>query len=157
MVLDHVAQSTRMLVVCTSVLHAHLFGNSNLHMVDVAAVPDRLEKRIGKAKGKNVLNGLLAQVVIYPIDLFFVKDFCELGIQSQRRLQVMTERLFHDNPDASFVAGQLGRANPLDNGFHNTRRRSQVKDLIDRAFPFLLVSLKPFIQGCVGRGIGKIA
>jgi hypothetical protein len=38
-------------------------------MVDVGPVPDRLEQRVGKAQGQEVLDRFLAEIMIDPVDL----------------------------------------------------------------------------------------
>ena len=48
-------------------------GHRDLHVVDVIAVPDRLEDRVGKPQHEQVLHRLLAQVVIDAIDLLLAE------------------------------------------------------------------------------------
>ena len=44
-------------------------GHRDLHVVDVAAVPDRLEDPVAEPEDEQVLDGLLAQVVVDAEDL----------------------------------------------------------------------------------------
>src|SRR5262245_6526884 len=44
-----------------------------LHVVDVLAVPERLENRVSEAEHENVLDRLLAEIVIDPEGLAFVQ------------------------------------------------------------------------------------
>ncbi len=74
MVLHHVAQCPGPVIVSSTVLHPHCLRHGDLHMVDIAPVPKRLEKRVGEAEGKDVLHRLLPQVVINPVDLGFGKE-----------------------------------------------------------------------------------
>ena len=73
-VLHHVPEGARVIVVAAAVLHPHLFSYGDLHVVDVSPVPDRLEEGVGKAKGEQVLHRLLAQIVVDPVDLGFIED-----------------------------------------------------------------------------------
>ncbi|MGX1327379.1 hypothetical protein AB7M56_001878 [Bradyrhizobium elkanii] len=41
-------------------------------MVDVVAIPDRLEHAVGEAQHQDVLDGFLAEIVIDPVDLVLV-------------------------------------------------------------------------------------
>ena len=68
-VLDDVAQGAGGLVEAAPVLDAERLGHGDLHVVDVAAVPDRLEDGVGEAQGQDVLDRLLPQVVVDPVDL----------------------------------------------------------------------------------------
>ncbi len=62
---------TRMVEVAAAAFHAYGFSNGNLHVIDVAAVPDGLEDSVGKAERHDVLHGLFAQIVVNTINLFF--------------------------------------------------------------------------------------
>ncbi|MGY4378946.1 hypothetical protein ACVWZ3_006585 [Bradyrhizobium sp. i1.3.6] len=50
-------------------------------MVDMVAIPDRLEHAVGKAQHQDVLHRLLAEIMIDPVDLVLVHDLQEIGIQ----------------------------------------------------------------------------
>ena len=69
MVLEHVAHHPRLLVVLAPMLHAHGLRRGDLHVVHMVAVPQRLEDRVGEAEDQEVLDRLLAQVVIDAVDL----------------------------------------------------------------------------------------
>ena len=45
-------------------LSAEVFGEDDLHIADELAVPQRLEDQVGEAQHRQVLDQLLAQVVI---------------------------------------------------------------------------------------------
>ena len=63
-VLDDVADDSGLLVEPGPVLDADRLGDGDLHVVDVAVVPDRLEDRVGEPEREDVLDRLLAQVVV---------------------------------------------------------------------------------------------
>ena len=52
-----------------------LLIDGDLHMVDVIAVPDRLEHAVGEAQHQDVLHRLLAEIMIDPVDLLLVDEF----------------------------------------------------------------------------------
>jgi len=56
-----------------------VFEHRNLHMVDVVAVPERLEDGIGEAKDHDVLHGLFAQVVVEAVDLPLLENVGKLA------------------------------------------------------------------------------
>ena len=74
MVLDHVAQRARLLVVRAAALHAQGLGHRDLHVVDVIAVPERLEDAVGEPEDEDVLDRLLAEIVVDPVDLILAED-----------------------------------------------------------------------------------
>ena len=67
-------------------------------MVDVVAVPDRLEDRVGEAKDQDVLDRFLAQVVVDAVDLALVEDLVHLVVQRLCAGQIAAERFLDDNP-----------------------------------------------------------
>jgi hypothetical protein len=80
-ILHHVAQGSRVVVIAAPMPDAHVFGHGDGHVVHVTPVPDRLEEGIGKAEGQNVLHRLLAQVVIDAEDLGFLEIGGEYRVQ----------------------------------------------------------------------------
>ena len=54
-----------------------ILGGRDLHVVDVVAVPDRLEDAVGEPQHQDVLHGLLAEVMVDAIDLMLGKDLVD--------------------------------------------------------------------------------
>jgi hypothetical protein len=71
-VLHHVPQGAAGFVVAGSLFHPDGFRRRDLHVGDVVAVPDRLENRVGEPQHQDVLNRLLAEVVVDPEDLLLL-------------------------------------------------------------------------------------
>ena len=69
----------------------------DLHMVDVIAVPDRLEQSVGESEGKNVLRRFLAEEVVDPEDLLLGKGFVQRRVEDAGTCEVGAERLLHDD------------------------------------------------------------
>ena len=69
MVLDDVADRAGLLVEGPAAADGDLLGHGDLHRLDRAAVPERLEDRVAEAEGQEVLDGLLAEVVVDPVRL----------------------------------------------------------------------------------------
>ena len=97
-VLDDVPQAPDRVVEAAAVLDPEVLRHRDLHGLDVAAVPDRLEHGIREAQVGDVLNGLLAQEVVDPVDLALVQDLVDLVVELDRRVQVVTEGLLDHDP-----------------------------------------------------------
>ncbi len=63
-ILDDVANDAGLLVELAAPLDPEVFRHGDLYVLHVVAVPDRLQKSVGEAKVEDVLDRLLAQVVI---------------------------------------------------------------------------------------------
>ena len=79
MVRHHVAQGAGGVVEAAAMADAELLVDRDLDMVDVVAIPDRLEHAVGEAQHQDVLHRLLAEVMIDPVDLMFVDEFQQFG------------------------------------------------------------------------------
>src|SRR6185312_11766658 len=81
-----------------AVLHRPRLGDGDLHVVDMIAIPDRLEYAVGKAQHHDVLHGLFAEIMIDAEDLIFAEAAEQLLVERAGRLQIEAERFFHDEP-----------------------------------------------------------
>ncbi len=64
MVLHDVAERARAVVKIAATLDTEVFRHRDLHAFDELPIPQRLEKRIGKAEKEQVLHRVFAQVVV---------------------------------------------------------------------------------------------
>ena len=107
MIGDHVAEGTRLFVKRSAILHSQCFSGSDLDVVDVIAVPDRLEHRVAKAEHHDVLNRFFAEIMVDAINRIFGKDMRHDVVQFLGALQIMAKRfLQNDSRPALAVAGQ---------------------------------------------------
>ena len=118
MVGHHVAKCARRVVVAAALFHADILSHSNLHVVDIAAVPDRFKDSVRESKHQNVLNRLLSQIVIDAIDLMLLQAGAQTPIQSSGRIEAGTKGLLDDHapPAAVLLLRQPGSAQLLNNG-----------------------------------------
>ena len=68
-VLHHVAQGARALVVAAPGADTDRFRHGDLDVIHVAIVPDGLEDAVAEPHQHDVLHRLLAQVMVDPVDL----------------------------------------------------------------------------------------
>ena len=99
MVLDHVANRACGVVIgAPAAGHAHFLGHGDLHRSHVPPVPDRLEDAVAEPEGQDVLDRLLAQVMVDAIDLALVEHARDLEVQRRGAGKVVAERLLDDHP-----------------------------------------------------------
>ena len=161
MVLDHVAQRARLLVVGAARLHADRLADGDLHVVDVVPVPERLEDAVGPAEHQDVLHRLLAEVVIDAVDLILREHRAHRVVQRAGRREIAPERLLDD--DAHPAAGAVGR--PVEPGFaepeHDRRvergRGGAVEEPVAADRPLLLDLAQEIAEPGVEVGVGGIA
>ena len=90
----------------------------DLHVVDVAAVPDRLENGVVKTKNQDVLHRLFAEIVIDAVNLVLRENCLDLAVQGPGRIVVIAKGLLDDHaaPVAVLLAGETDAAQLLHNG-----------------------------------------
>ncbi len=138
-VLDQVAQRSRLVVVVGATADADVLGRGDLHLIDVVAIPQRLEHAVGEAKRQHVLDGLLAEVVVDAKDLRLVEHAQDPRVELVRLLQRGTERLLDDHPHVGLgPPRQPAAAQLTDDHREEARRRGQVERAV-QPLPGLLV------------------
>jgi hypothetical protein len=65
----HVAQRSGLLVKFSAMLYADRLRSGDLNVINMFSIPHRLEETIGKAERHNVLDRLLPEKVVDPVDL----------------------------------------------------------------------------------------
>ena len=131
MVLEDVARRAGLLVEGAPTFDAEVLGDGDLHVVDVAPVPDRLEDAVAEAEDEDVADGLLAQVVVDAIDLRLVEDPQHVTVQGARAGEVVAERLLDDDArpaTAALLAVEADLAEVLDDARVGRGRRGQVEE-----------------------------
>lgn len=69
--------------------------NTYLNIIDVMAIPGSVEELIPKAEDEDVLDHLLAEVVINAEDLVLLPVGLESLLEVSRALQILPERLLN--------------------------------------------------------------
>ena len=111
--LKHVAQDAAGVVIAGPFADRHLFRDRNLHVIDIAPIPKRLEHRICETKYENVLHRIFAEVVIDPVDLLLAELFVQLLVDVLGRFQIAAEWLLnHDAAEAILFHGLARFAQP---------------------------------------------
>src|ERR1022692_4196959 len=125
MILNDVANGADFFVETAPTLHAEFLGHGDLHVLDVIAIPDRLEKRIGEAEVQKVLHRFLAQVVIDTKYRCLVENFMKGSIQRLRALKVAAEGFLDDD---SRVIRASGFCEALHHAREQARGNGEVMD-----------------------------
>ena len=82
-------------------LDADGFRGGDLHVIDVAAIPHRLEHAVAEPEHQHVLHCFLAEVVIDAIHLLLVEVLVREPVQRARAVEVDAEWLLDDDPAPS--------------------------------------------------------
>jgi hypothetical protein len=126
MVLHHVPQRAVLVVIVPAVADLLGLGDGDLHVVDRVAVPQGLEQHVGEAQGGQILDRLLAQIVVDAEDLALVDHGGDGGVGDLGALQVATQRLFQDQ--ACVGTGQAGGLQRLAGRAVETGRQREEDD-----------------------------
>jgi len=109
MVRHHVAERAGLFIETAALFDADGFGRGDLHVVDVIAIPDRLEEAVGKSNCQDALDGFLAEKMIDAINLLFVPNLEQSCVQRLGGVDVVTERLLDDDAPPAFAARFIGQ------------------------------------------------
>ncbi len=86
MVLDHVPERSRSFIITGSVLYPELFARRDLHVVDIALVPQMLENGVSETQNHDVLCGFFSEIVINPEGVRFGEAVSDRRVQRFRAL-----------------------------------------------------------------------
>ena len=102
-VLDHVTSRSHAVVVSGTASDPDVLGHGDLHMVHMVRVPQRLEEAVGEAQGQQVLDGLLAQIVVDAEDGIGFEDLLDHLVELSGAGEIMAEGLLdhHATPRCS--------------------------------------------------------
>ncbi len=130
-VLDDVAGCSDAVVVSGAGADADVLGHGDLHVVDVVAVPDRLEHAVGEPERQDVLHRLLAEVVVDAEHALAREDIGDDTVQLLRRREIVPERLLDDHPAPALVCrGESVLAELGDHDGKERRRDGQVEGVV---------------------------
>ena len=110
MILNDVADGAGLFVEASAPSHAERFGHRDLNTLDIMAVPQRLEQRIGETEIEEVLDRLFAEEVIDTKDGRFGEHSCTSSFSARADARSRPNG-FSSATRAS--ATQLARENPV--------------------------------------------
>jgi hypothetical protein len=132
-------------------------------VVDDQSVPERLEDAVREPQRQHVLDRLLAEVVVDPVDLALVEILVEDVVQLDRRGEVVPERLLDDHSRPA--AFRRPCADPLDDRLDDVRRDGEIADtvawdaafLVERGQHLLSAAEEGFCVHEIGRHVANSA
>ena len=158
MVLEDVAAGAGLLVERAAALDAEVLGHGDLHVVDVAPVPDRLEDAVAEAEDEQVADGLLAQVVVDAVDLRLVEDAHDRVVEVAAGLEVVAEGLLDDDArPGPRAAGEARRAQVGHDVLVGAGRRGEVEEPVAAAAGGGVDLVQPLGEAGVGGGVAEVA
>src|SRR5262245_17125956 len=97
------------------------------------AVPEGFHKSVGKPERQHIVDGALAEIVVDTKDVILVEDTKQNSVKFLRRCEIVSERLFHDDPrtPAAIRFRQM-----FNDGFKQNRRNCEVMRRAFRVFKF---------------------
>src|SRR5262245_23459788 len=101
MILNHVADSTGLIVERSPALNSKVFRHGYLHTLALVASSERFQKRVLEAEEDHVMRRPFPQIMIDSEDVLLVESAEQNPVEFLRRDTIMTERFF--NHDASAV------------------------------------------------------
>ena len=122
-VLDHVAQRPRAIVKPDPPLKPDRLGHRDLDMLDMGRVPQRLEQYIGKAQRQQVLDRLLAQIMVDPEYPLLGKGRRDCVVDLAAGRKIGPQRLF--KPDPRPCSGKPGLRQTRNRRLEQRRRGRQ--------------------------------
>ena len=131
MVLNHVAQRAGAVVITAALFDPERLRRSDLDILHVVAIPDRLEDRVGEAQRDDVLHRLLPEIVVDAVNLVLGKDRFDRLLELSRRLEIGAEGLLDD--DARPAVGvflEAGFFEMLDDLGKDRRWRREIEEVI---------------------------
>ena len=153
----HVAQRAGGIVKTAAVADAEPLVHGDLHVIDMIAIPDRLEHSVGKAQHQNVLHGFLAEIMIDPVDLVLVYQLEQRLVQRARRGEIGAERFFHHQPPPHAVFFQHpGAAKLAADRKKGVGRRREIEQTISPGLARLLQRIELLAHGVERGGVFRV-
>ena len=108
-VLHHVADDPELVEVSAAALRPERLLEGDGDAGDVVAVPGGAEDHVAEAETDQVLDHLLAQVVVDPVELVLGEEALQVVAEVRRARRVLPERFLHNDPGPA----SLGHAGGL--------------------------------------------
>ena len=135
MIGDHVPQCARGLVEPSALFGANGLSHRDLHVIDVIAVPDRLEEAVPEPKGHDVLDRFLPEEMVDAIDLVLGQYRENGAIEGSRALEIAPERLLDDYapPSPVLLPGKARYSQPINDRPEQVRFDGKIKQHVARS------------------------
>ena len=124
MVLDDVADDAGLFVKGAAAGDADRLRHRDLDVLDVVAIPERLQQRVGEPEIQQVLHRLFPEIVIDTEDAILRDSFVQRAIERLRRREVAAKRLLDDDARTPEASG-LGEVRDHDR--EHARRNGEVE------------------------------
>ena len=157
-VLDDVAEGAGLLVEGAAAFDAEGFGDGDLHVVDVVAVPDGLEDAVGEAEDEHVLHGLFAEVVVDAEDLAFLEDGVDLVVEVAGGVEIVAEGFFDDDGELRPCSGcgHAVRAEVLNDVGEVLGRGGEIEEALAADVALLVDAVELGFEGGVVRRVVEV-
>ena len=159
-VLNHVADHSCLLVISAAVLYTQRFRHDDLHVVDVAAVPDGLEDAVREPQHEKILDGFPSQIVVDAVDFLLLESAFDHLVELARALAIAPEGLFDDDARPVFFriprAAQACRSQVLDDGGKGVGRSGQIIEPVTASRTVTVNLVQSLVQLRVRGGVAEV-
>src|SRR5579885_1870232 len=157
MVLHHIADRSRLLIISAAALNTDIFCHRDLHMIDITPVPDRLKDAVSQAEDQDILHRLFAEIVVDAVDLFLAKDLAHLAIELFGRGEIVSKGFFDDDARPALAVSIQPRRSEILNDFGVLAGWSrEVENTIAAGAALQIDSIEQGAQLFVAIGIVKV-
>ena len=153
-ILHHVAQCARLLVIAGALADPFFLRHRDLDVIDVLLIEQRFEDAVGEAEHENVLDRFLTQIVIDAVDLPLVEDRSDRVVDRSGRGQIASDGLLDDQPRERRRirrADEPRRGQVADRRGEHRRRHRQIVDAVAGQAALVLNR----VQACAERSIHR--
>jgi hypothetical protein len=126
-ILHHVPHRARLVVIGPAPADADLLGHGDLHVIHVLRVPERFEQDVAEPYGHQVLDRLLPEIMVDPVDLRLVEIARQRTVQRPGGGEIVAEGLFHDDP--CVLPRDLELVQPFRQVTEQARRHREIEGL----------------------------
>ena len=132
-------------------------AGGDFNVVNVVAVPERLEEAVGEAQHEEVLHGFFAEVVVDAVYLVFVEVVVDGAVEVFRGLAVVAEGFFYNQPlPAALFVVQAMRGEAFRDDAVEARRGGEVVDGVAARFVFMVQRVQSRQQFGVVFAVGGV-
>src|ERR1700680_2243154 len=97
MIWNHVAKRAGSFIEAAAMFYANGFRGSDLHVIDVVAIPQRFNNVVGETEDHQILNGLFPKIMIDAVNLVLGENLFQVLVELSCGFEAVAEGVFNDH------------------------------------------------------------